>query len=99
MLHEDDAILVARDRRLVGLALLLDDAAMTATLRSVAPSAGIESVEAHYLRYKPGTNCVCSYRVRADGVTTQLYAKAFAPDDPGLEKTHSPIAQSELGAA
>lgn len=98
MLRDDDAALVARDRRLPGLAFLLDADAFAAAIRRAVPGAEIGRAEAFYLRYKPGTNCVCCYRVWTGPESTMVYAKAFAPGDPGLHKVHHPVVEGGLGA-
>lgn len=66
MLHEADVAIVARDRELPGLRLLLDAAAF-------ADAIGVGGVTLSYLRYKPGESCLAAFRL-PDG--RELAAKA-----------------------
>ena len=79
MLSVADATLAKRDSDITGLATLLDPDAFAAELRR-AWDRSIESPELTYLRYKPATNCIAAYRVRADGRSITLYAKAHGSD-------------------
>jgi hypothetical protein len=76
-----DADLVARDERLPGLRLLLDPAALGEALQRVRPGLRINSVTYHYVRYKPGTNCLSAFTLNLDGAEVRGYAKAYQPED------------------
>ncbi len=80
MLSPADADLAKRDESLAGLATLLDPDAFADALRVEWGNETVESAELVYLRYKPATNCVAAYRVRAGGSTLPVYAKAHATD-------------------
>ncbi|AHY47985.1 Phosphotransferase enzyme family [Rubrobacter radiotolerans] len=76
-----DADLVRRDELLPGLATLLDPAAFLEALSRDLPDANPVAAEPLYLRYKPGTNCLVEYRVRAaGGREALLYAKTYGLD-------------------
>ncbi|MCU0905896.1 MAG: aminoglycoside phosphotransferase family protein [Rhodobacteraceae bacterium] len=66
MLSPPNSALVARDPALPGLGLMLDPAALAATL-------GTASVSLRHLRYKPGTSCSAA-AVTADGRWLRLRA-------------------------
>ena len=77
MLLPPDAELARRDSAIPGLALLLDPEAFAAALRTALPEADVETAQATYVRYKPGTNCLVAYRLQVAGVETDVYAKAY----------------------
>ncbi len=82
MLSHADRALAERDHALGrGLRLLLDAEAFADALGPRLPGAGIECARAAYVRYKPNTNCLVAYRVRAGGVEFDVYAKALNPRD------------------
>src|SRR5690554_1087781 len=78
----DDEHLVAADPALPGLAILLDDAALTRFLQRRDPQ--VRSARATYLRYKPGTAVVAAVQVHSD--TTQRLALAHAVTRAGRAK-------------
>jgi len=80
MLSLADADLIKRDDRLPGLATLLDADAFADAWRAQAAATDIESAELTYLRYKPATNCVASYRIRSAREIRTVYAKAYGAD-------------------
>src|SRR5215475_870596 len=78
MLQQADEELVLRDRELgSALVLLLDEEAFMAALQARMPSVTISSVRAVYVRYKPQTNCLVSYRANIDGNELRVYAKGY----------------------
>ena len=78
MLQPADEELIMRDRVLgTTLGLLLDEEAFTAALQARLPSVTISSLRAVYVRYKPQTNCLVSYRVAIDGNELDVYAKGY----------------------
>lgn len=78
MLSHPDSELALRDAPLgCSLRLLLDDAAFCEALRRQMPHFEISNVRAHYVRYKPGTNCLVAYRIVIDNKERDVYAKAF----------------------
>ena len=71
-----DQALIARDPALPGLALLLDDRALSAALTPHLPGHSIARVT--YLRYKPQTHCLAALRLDDHSGNTQtLWAKAL----------------------
>jgi hypothetical protein len=80
VLSPADAALVRRDTGLPGLATLLDTEAFAEVLRARLPGSRIQDVRAVYIRYKPATNCLVSYRVETDRGPLQLHAKAHGGD-------------------
>jgi aminoglycoside phosphotransferase len=80
-----DAELVARDRALPGLAVLLDPARFASTLAASLRDAGADDAvggaDLGYLRYKPETSCLAAYRVDVGGRTVHVHAKAHAAHD------------------
>jgi tRNA A-37 threonylcarbamoyl transferase component Bud32 len=83
MLTPDDAEVVRRDRTIPGLQMLLDNDAFADILRSSGAFPQVDEVQATYTRYKPGTSCLVSYRIKAAEVVTQIYAKAYTPASSG----------------
>ncbi|GAB4111410.1 MAG: hypothetical protein Fur005_20730 [Roseiflexaceae bacterium] len=77
MLLAADRDLLARDRSLPGLAVLLDPLNLANQIEAAITTPSFE-LEGAYLRYKPGTNCLAGYRVRVGEQHTWLYAKAYA---------------------
>lgn len=76
----DDA-LARRDPSLPGLALLLDDDALSAALRATAQASrepAIVRVSVDYLRYKPATSCLAALRIEDEtGHVHHAFAKAL----------------------
>lgn len=71
--------LCGRDAALPGLAVALDADGFVARLRAALPEAGILGGEITYLRYKPATNCLVTYRLRCAHGPVDVYAKAHTP--------------------
>ncbi|MFT3721437.1 hypothetical protein [Pseudorhodoferax sp.] len=77
---EADAGVIARERALPGLALVLDADAFADALRGLPGLADVQRAEPRYLRYKPGTSCVAAFAVQRRGAPGLLLsAKALAP--------------------
>ena len=76
MLLSSDAPLVQHDSALPGLALLFDPSALLAALRLRAPVPellhSIQSLQIAYIRYKPPTSCIVSYRAVSNGDAPHL---------------------------
>lgn len=79
MLSAHDADIVRRDANLPGLSVLLDSDAFVDVLSRGFPLLAPASAEIQYLRYKPGTSCLCAYRVNGAAGPCHVYAKAFTP--------------------
>jgi thiamine kinase-like enzyme len=77
MLLAADRDLLARDRSIPGLAVLLDPLHLADQIQAAITTPSFD-LEGAYLRYKPGTNCLAGYRVRVGEQHTWLYAKAYA---------------------
>ena len=90
MLSAADHAVVARDRDVPGLALVLDPDAVLALLTAGADGAAvILDARATYVRYKPATSCVVSYELSTATGPVFAYAKAHcsrgsrqAPEGP-----------------
>ncbi len=80
MLEALDAEIALRDYKLTGLATLLDPHAFLNALKSALPDREFGLIEATYIRYKPGVNCLAAYNVFIDGNKTYVYAKAYNDD-------------------
>ncbi|HKS35224.1 MAG TPA: phosphotransferase [Enterobacteriaceae bacterium] len=77
-MNTHDADIVARDRALPGLNLLLDAEALLAALRTLPSLDRLCEVSVTYLRYKPGTSCVAGLLLHLnDGGTRRYFAKAL----------------------
>ncbi len=100
MLQAADAALVRRDRALPGLRTILDPEALGEALRRRVPGLDVEGVDATYVRYKAGTNCLARYQLRAAGRVVDLHAKAILPaDEPKLtDAEQRPGVPGALGA-
>lgn len=59
---------------------MLDPEAFVARLRRELPEANPGTARNSYLRYKPGTSCLASYRIEAGGEEIRVHAKAHGPD-------------------
>lgn len=70
------ADLARRDRALPGLALLFDLPRLAEAIERHSRAA-LTSIEATYLRYKRGTNCLVGYRVSGSMGVSCVYAKAY----------------------
>lgn len=77
-LPKADLRIIAQDRPLPGLALLLDNTALLASLRQLPALQDAQSVTVAYLRYKPGTSCAASLVVTpGSGRQKTYFAKAL----------------------
>ncbi len=101
-----DRDLVARDRELPGLALLLNAPAFLSALREALPGAALEAARLEYLRYKPGTNVLAAYRIQVAGESVPVYAKsvsiangAKAARDLLRPGVHGPLGRGLVGLA
>ena len=75
-MHPLEHRLITQDPDLPGLALLHDDDALSAALRTHDP--GIHRARVHYLRYKPHTHCLAALHLEHhDGKQSHAYAKAL----------------------
>lgn len=71
MLSRDDALFVARDSSLPGLATVLDPESFVDAIHAAIGSEQLEPGRITYVRYKPGSSClVCHQLVRAGRVFT-----------------------------
>lgn len=77
ILTSTDKGLINRDRSLKGLATLFDSNLLREQLTRINDSA-IDVPTRQYIRYKPGTNCLVSYRGNAETGIPSIYAKAYA---------------------
>src|SRR5438552_11067274 len=94
MLAPDDLALVQREQALPGLATLLDEERLLATLRDRLPSrragADLKSIRANYVRYKPATSCLVGYELFTAAGSVEMYASALSRR-AGNEKLNKPV--------
>jgi tRNA A-37 threonylcarbamoyl transferase component Bud32 len=83
-----DARLGLRDRRLPGLAVVLDAEAFCEALAGALRDVPVTGARATYVRYKPGVSCLVAFRVRVGEEEHDVYARALRRS-----------AQDKLGAA
>jgi ATP-binding cassette subfamily B protein len=82
--------LVRREANLPGLGFVLDPERVCARLVRLWPEAGVSSVRAMYLRHKPRTSCIVSYRVTTrDGEFDVVATARAAGDTDKLEKARA----------
>lgn len=82
-----DRLLADRDRDLPRLAEVLDPMGVADHLASAAPAVGVASAEALYVRYKPATNCLVSYRFHTTTGPVVGYVKTVRRGSEGkIEK-------------
>ncbi len=77
MLSSPDRRVVARDRNLVGLALLLDEQRALSAFRDAWPHHRLEALATTYLSYKPGVRCLAGYLGQTPGGPVRWHAKAY----------------------
>lgn len=87
MLSPSDAALVARDPALPGLAMLLDNDAVSALLGT--------AVQRLYLRYKPATSCVLGGRIQLPSGPADLFLTAY--DAEGAVKIDKTVSEAPHG--
>jgi streptomycin 6-kinase len=80
MFSSFDTDLVRRDSTLPGLATLLNPDTFVARLRPFLPAVELGNASIAYIKYKPRTNCLVSYRLEVAGTEVQIYAKAQRSD-------------------
>lgn len=78
MLSLADQGLVQRETAL-RLDVLFDDEAVAALLQKHYPELAIQKVRAHYVRYKPHTNCLVHYAVTTASGEDSFYVNAYGP--------------------
>ncbi len=74
--------LIARDKSIANLSLAYDDQAMGVVLKRLLPSAQFESIVKEYIRYKPETSCLISYRLIGSNEITSLYVVLYNKINP-----------------
>jgi len=77
-MHPLEHRLITQDPDLPGLALLHDDDALSAALRTHDP--GIHRARVHYLRYKPHTHCLAALHLGGRRKAREYLAQALAAD-------------------
>lgn len=82
MLHPGDHDLIDCNPEIPGLRVVLDPDAVADLVRRRMPSGAIsqsaDSIQATYVRFKPGTNCLVGYRVRCGDADLHFYVKAYS---------------------
>jgi hypothetical protein len=95
MLGRAEIALVERERELPGLRLLLDDARFCERLATLLPDRGVRAARGVYLRYKPRTSCLVSYRVLCRDGELDVHALARRRGERKLEKARRSAARHE----
>ena len=72
--------LTRTDRALCALPTILDPDALLKQLADGSGAPVADKAARHYIRYKPGTNCLVAYSLESEGHATSMYAKAFSSD-------------------
>ena len=102
MLSPGDADLARRDRAIPGLAMLFDNEAFLAALRSQRPEINVQGIRQIYVHYKPGRRCLVLYRIQTDGSEVLVYADAYGPDAqiklPKAHELHHAVSPLGFGA-
>lgn len=78
MLGRAERALVGRERDVPGLGLVLDDERFCERLGELLPGKNVRAARAVYLRYKPQTSCLVSYRVLCRDGELDVHAVARA---------------------
>lgn len=73
---------IRRDPAIPGLGLLMDLPALLDVISDEAGLARLDGQGPDYIRYKPGRNCLASYRITSGGREWRIHAKAHAWDAP-----------------
>ncbi|HXG85629.1 MAG TPA: phosphotransferase [Pyrinomonadaceae bacterium] len=95
MLSSLDNELVRRDRQIAGLSALFDPDEFVALLQTRLHGLAVEGARIEYVRYKPQTNCLVLYRLKALEKTLDVYAVAYgrgAVDKLEKARKHSSVA-------
>lgn len=72
--------LARMDHKLCGLPTILDPNALLKQLTDGSGAPIADKAVRHYIRYKPGTNCLVAYSLESEGRPISMYAKAFSSD-------------------
>jgi len=86
MLQPGDEDLASRDRAIPGLATVLDQDALADALRPHLPGPDMGPIHLSHVRYRPGSDCIATYRRSAAGNPVAFYAKAHASGGRWLAK-------------
>lgn len=86
MLGRAELALVERERELPGLGLLLDDERFCERLARLLPDRDVRAARGVYLRYKPRTSCLVSYRVLGRDGELDVHALARGRSGDKLAK-------------
>lgn len=73
-----DREIIARDRAIPGLGIVLDPGAAAAVVAPLVPGADLSSASVHYVRYKPGRSCLTGLRIDTPRGKVWLSLKALA---------------------
>lgn len=80
-MQEFERALIQRDGVIDGLPIVLDEALMLETLKSLRPEDKFQSAQKQYIRYKKGTNCIVKYHCVTAEQSRDYYAKAYREQD------------------
>ena len=82
MLSNADRDCVMQEKRLPGMALVLDADAVGELLSRQLSGASVDGLRQTYAHYRPAASCLVNYVAIIDGVEVEFYAKAFLQDEP-----------------
>jgi tRNA A-37 threonylcarbamoyl transferase component Bud32 len=92
MLSQPDTEVARRDPEIPGLPLLLDVESFRKRINLARPALDITDLIANYVRYKPHTSCLVSYKAESRSGQLELYAKAIRSDSQSkLKKANHKI--------
>lgn len=77
--HDHD--LIRRDTLLPGLSTVLEPDTFSKVLQAAFPGSILTDAQITYLRYKPHTNCLVTYKLKVNGEIRTLYATAYRKAD------------------
>ncbi|MBL9134635.1 MAG: aminoglycoside phosphotransferase family protein [Verrucomicrobiales bacterium] len=89
MWQHADEDLIRRETCLPGFRTLLDETAFLSAMQRLNPGMELSAARLRYLRYKPGTNCLASYEIDAQGSTWWVHGKTWRPGEMELAAVKS----------
>ncbi len=97
MTHANGLSTMPMDRRIKGWEHLLDTRLLLRELQRALPHSEIQSIQKHYIRYKPGTSLLVCYQMQADGNAYALYAKSYNADHSKLSNSQKKSFEAVIG--
>ncbi len=97
MTHADGLSTMPVDQRIKGWKYLLNTTLLLRELQHALPQIEIQSIQKHYIRYKPGTSLLVCYQMQADNCHYSLYAKSYNPEHSKLSNSEKKCFESVIG--